>query len=248
MNPNLQVYFLPSTLQPENLVDRVVIVVDILRATTTIAAALNAGASCIVPCPSIELARQTHDQLGDCSVMGGERHGKRIDGFHCGNSPLEYTPDVIKDKTLILTTTNGTVAMEKCRQAKRILMGSFVNLAAVINEVWAEEKITVLCSGTDGFVTSEDVLFAGALVERIDKNVPEVSIDDGAQTALNHWLLVQKRISREDFELADFMRTARGGKNLVRIGLDSDIQFCAQIDTIQNVPVLDVGEWTIRAD
>ena len=135
MNSNIEVYFLPSTLKPENLVDRVVIVVDILRATTTITASLHSGAKCVIPRPSIESARETHDRLGNGSVMGGERKGKKIDGFHFGNSPPEYTREVIENKTLILATTNGTVAMERCRQAKQVLIGAFVNLEAVVSAV-----------------------------------------------------------------------------------------------------------------
>lgn len=248
MAVNLEVAFLPATIEPESLADRVVIVVDVLRATTSIVSALQAGAECVIPQPSIEGARDLHARLGECSVMGGERGGKKVDGFQCGNSPPEYSSDVIGGKTLILATTNGTVAMEKCRQAKSIFIGAFVNLGAVVEKVRDEPNITVLCSGTDGHITSEDVLFAGAFVERMQTVEPDAFARDSALVALNHWKLTNQKCERERTELVDFMRTARGGINLVRIGHDHDIVFAAQIDTIPIVPTLDVESWSILAD
>lgn len=246
MPSDIDVAFLPSSVSPESLKGRIVVVVDVLRATTSIISALQAGAKCVIPQPSIEGARDLHVRLGEGSVMGGEREGKKVDGFQCGNSPPEYSADVIKDKTLILATTNGTVAMEKCRQAKSILIGAFVNLEAVVEALGDEPEITILCSGTDGKITSEDVLFAGAVVERMLTAHPGLTARDSASIALHHWRSIEQRCKKDKSELADFMRSARGGINLVRIGHDHDIVFAAQIDTIPIVPVLDVESWSIR--
>ena len=184
--------------------------------------------------------------MGDSSVLGGERGGQKVEGFHCGNSPREYTADVIHGKSLILATTNGTIAMESCRTAKRVLIGAFVNLDAIASQILDQAKITVLCSGTDGHVTSEDILFAGALTESLLSRNADLEIKDAALVALSHWQSTQQQIRTKNKHLADFMRTARGGRNLVRIGLDGDIVFCSQIDTIPIVPVLDVERWNIR--
>ena len=246
MAAQLEVAFLPSVLQPERLTDRVVIVVDVLRATTTIINALHSGAECVIPSPGIEGARQLHERLGHTSVLGGERGGKKVDGFHCGNSPVEYSAEAIQGKSLILATTNGTVAMERCRQAKAVLIGAFVNLSAIAERILDETRITILCAGTDGHVTSEDILCAGALTDLMSSLRPELDVKDAALVALNHWQFTQQQIRTKNKQLADFMRTARGGKNLVRIGLDEDIVFCSQIDTIPIVPVLDVENWQIR--
>ncbi len=246
MSAQLDVVFLPSIVQPEKLTERVVVVVDILRATTTIINALNSGAECVIPSPSIKGARQMQERMGDGSVLGGERGGKRVEGFHCGNSPPEYTAQVIAGKSLILATTNGTIAMERCRLAKAVLIGAFVNMGAIAKRIRNEPKITLLCSGTDGHITSEDILYAGALTELILSLNADVEIKDSAQISLGHWQSTQHKIQTENKELADFMRTARGGKNLVRIGLDKDIVFSSQIDTIPIVPELDVESWTIR--
>ena len=246
MSAQLDVVFLPSIVQPEKLTERVVVVVDILRATTTIINALNSGAECVIPSPSIKGARQLQERMGDGSVLGGERGGKKVEGFHCGNSPSEYTAELIAGKSLILATTNGTIAMERCRLAKTVLIGAFVNMGAIAKRIRSEPKITLLCSGTDGHITSEDILYAGALTELILSLNADVEIKDSAQISLGHWQSTQYKIQNENRELADFMRTARGGKNLVRIGLDKDIVFSSQIDTIPIVPELDVESWTIR--
>ena len=159
-----------------------------------------------------------HERMGDGTILGGERGGKRVEGFHCGNSPPEYTAQVIKGKSLILATTNGTIAMERCRLASLVLIGAFVNMGAIANRILKEPKLTLLCSGTDGHITSEDILFAGALTELMLSLDADLEIKDAAQISLSHWQSTQRKIRNENKHLADFMRTARGGENLVRIG------------------------------
>ncbi len=139
---SFHVALIPAAIRPEWLTGRTVIVVDVLRATSTIASALAAGADCIAPQPDIESARETHRRLGPESRIGGERGGRKVDGFHCGNSPGEYTPELIAGRTLILATTNGTVAMECCREAKTVLTGAFVNLSALFSRIEDEPEIT----------------------------------------------------------------------------------------------------------
>jgi len=233
----------------ESLEGATVIVVDVLRATTTIISALSNGAKEVVPQPSIESARAAHQQIGDSSVMGGERQGKIVDGFHHGNSPLEYTAEAVKEKSLILATTNGTVAMEACRSADRVLIGAMVNVDAVADEVFECERVCVMCSGTDRIITSEDVCFAGLLLQRViakraGTGLPPAFLTDAANIALDHWLAIESKVAAGK-PLADFFRTARGGVNLVRIGHDADVAFAANIDSYDRVPELDLQMWTI---
>lgn len=162
----IDVAFLPQLIQPGSLQGRTAVVADILRATTTIIQALANGCSQVLPQPSIEAARNAHAATPN-SILGGERGGRVVDGFHQGNSPLEYTRPIVQEKSLILATTNGTVAMEHCREAKRVLIGALTNLDTVAQTIDNDENITIVCSGTDGHITSEDILFAGALVERL---------------------------------------------------------------------------------
>lgn len=249
--PVFDVALLPSLVSPESLTGQTVVVVDVLRATTTIVSALNNGCTGVMPQPSVEAARATYQQIKEDSVIGGERGGQIVEGFHQGNSPIEYTPTVIKDKTLILATTNGTVAMEHCRAAKRVLIGAMVNLSAVARQIKQDCQVTVVCSGTDRCITSEDVLFAGALLERIialriEASQPAGQLTDMASIALGHWKTTRQALDQGK-PLADFFRNARGGLNLVKIGHDSDIVFASQIDTFDLVPELDLNRWIITS-
>jgi 2-phosphosulfolactate phosphatase len=259
----IDVAFLPVLIEPAQLAGRVVVVADVLRATTTIIQALANGCLQVLPQPSIETARECHQRVAN-SVLGGERGGRIIPGFHQGNSPLEYDRQRIGGKTLILATTNGTVAMERCRHAMRILIGGMINLQALVDQISVDEPLTIVCSGTDGEITSEDTIFAGALVERIlqkkqllaprtvlprqDRIHPSQyheRLSDRALIALNHWQQTCEAIA-QGASLFDFFRVARGGVNLVKIGMEVDIAFAAQVDTTNLVPELNVKEWAIR--
>ncbi len=246
----LDVALLPSLIEPESLTGRTVVVVDVLRATTTIVHSLHNGAQKVLPQASIDSARKAHAAQPVDALLGGERGGRIVDGFHNGNSPIEYTPELISNKTLVLATTNGTVAMEQCRAAQRILIGAMVNLGAVARVVEDNSLITVVCSGTDGVITSEDVIFAGALMERIIENrqaagKPTGQLTDTASIAVDHWKNVKQNM-KSGTPLAEFFRNARGGINLVKIGHDDDIVFASRIDSLPVVPELDIESWSIR--
>jgi 2-phosphosulfolactate phosphatase len=162
--PRLSVHLLPDLVDESELAGATVVVIDVLRATTTITYALAAGAREVVPCLEIEDARQaTRRFLSGEALLGGERGGVKIEGFDLGNSPEEYTSEVVKGRSVVFTTTNGTRAMMRCRKAKRVLIGSFVNLTAVQEAIEAEDNVAILCAGTDGQITYEDVLAAGAI-------------------------------------------------------------------------------------
>ena len=249
-NRVLDVAILPALIKPESLSGQTVIAVDVLRATTTIINALHNGCKQVLPQPSVEAARETFQSFEGKALIGGERQGQIVDGFHNGNSPIEYVPDVIADKTLILATTNVTVAMEHCRNADRVLIGAMVNIGALAKLIEDDPTVTVVCSGTDRFVTSEDVIFAGALMDRLIENrtaanKPVGQLTDTATIAVNHWRSVNQEI-RNGKLLADFFRNAKGGINLVKIGHDLDIIFASQIDALPVVPELDLKTWSIR--
>jgi len=247
----VDVALLPSAVDSAQLAGQTVVVVDVLRATTTIVNALENGCPQVFPQPGIDQARECHAAMPQTSIIGGERNGKIVDGFHQGNSPLEYTADAISGKALILATTNGTVAMESCRAANRVLIGAMINVSAVAKELVDVPRVTVVCSGTDRLITSEDVIFAGLLTERILElreaaGAEPTKLTDPATIAMHHW---QNRKAAMDSgsELADFFRNCRGGINLVRIGHDADVVFASQIDVLDRVPVLDLESWSIRA-
>jgi 2-phosphosulfolactate phosphatase len=214
-----------------------------LRATTTVIEALAAGAAAVVPCLTVEDAfqqRATHRET--LALLGGERGGRPIGGFDLGNSPAEYTPERIRDRTIVLTTTNGTKALLHCRAARGILTAGFVNLTAVVERlkrVLPTRAIHIVCAGTDGIITREDVLVAGAILTGL--NTESNSLNDQALIAQNAWACVAAGRSGAELEvrLVEAMRASRGGQNLIEIGMAADIELAARIDRHAIVPTYD---------
>lgn len=239
----VNVYLLPKLVEPSQLTGTAV-VIDILRASTTITHALAAGAQQVIPCLEVEDAKtRAGDFQGDV-LLGGEREGKRIDGFDLGNSPDEYTPHVVKDKTIFFTTTNGTKAMMRCKHAQRIVIGAFVNLSAVCDDLAGDKRVELLCAGTHDEVTREDVLFAGAVVDELARH-GEIEMNDQADIAVDAWRKAAESFSSGQ-PLAESLRRTTGGRNLIEIGLERDIEISANIDRFEIVPKLDLVEFVIR--
>ena len=259
MPRTINVHLLPALVEPLELAGRTVVVIDVLRATTTIIHALAAGAKEVIPLREVEEAGQVAAKMGGQAVLGGERGGQRIEGFDLGNSPLEYTPAAVGGKTLVFTTTNGTRAMLRCKEARRILIAGFVNFSAVCRELAEEKEIDIVCAGTDGHVTREDTLLAGAIVVECgasfhDRPIPEVGmgpirrnvpLNDQAEIAADAWRTAVGTLSGRD-PLAAALRESRGGRNLMEIGQENDIDLAAQIDRFDIVPELDIAAWRIR--
>jgi 2-phosphosulfolactate phosphatase len=250
----LNVYALPRLAEPEDFIGGSVVVIDVLRSTTTIVYALEAGAREVIPCAEVEEARACAEKIRDRGVLlGGERQGLPLEGFDLGNSPEEYTPERVAGKTIVLTTTNGTHAMAHARQAGRILIGALVNATAVCEQLLSQERIHLLCSGTDGQFSQDDILLAGLLVERIQR-LSGLSYELNAQaiTAREFWLhrfATPRALGAEPLELERLTKElcrSLGGKNLVTLGLEADIRAAAQVDRFQSVPELDPASFTIR--
>ena len=249
---SLKAHFLPALTTPKELAGAAVVVIDVLRATTVIAHALAAGAREVSPCLEVDEALQIAAGLpsGE-AVLGGERGGLKIEGFDLGNSPDEFTPASVGGKTVVFTTTNGTRAMMHCRQARRVLIGAFVNASAVVEALASEDNVRLLCAGTRGEVTREDVLFAGlvadALLLRHEKVEPSPEINDQLLIARDCWRAFRTSHSDKDLSaaLAVTLRSTQGGRNLTKIGLAHDIDVAAEIDRYALTPQLDVQAWRI---
>jgi 2-phosphosulfolactate phosphatase len=255
MKPTLSVYALPRLVEPEELAGGAAVVIDVLRAATTIAYALEAGAAQVIPCREISEALALAERFpADEVVLGGEREGLPIDGFQLGNSPEEYSPDRVAGKTVIFTTTNGTRAMDHARQADEVLVAAFVDASAIVAQLLGREKISILCAGTDGHISEDDVLLAGLLVDRIERQAGRASQQNGqAITAREQWLhsfALPQALGAEPLEpelLADRLRKSRGARSLIALGLDDDILAAAQIDRFDLVPRLDTKTFRIQA-
>lgn len=210
------------------------VVFDVLRATSTIVTALQNGAKEIIPVSEISEALEIKKQRPDV-LLGGERHGVRIsaDGitFDFGNSPREYTPEKVRGKTIVSTTTNGTRALKACTRAKTILASSFLNLSATAQCLQGENKLMIICAGTRDNAALEDILGAGALVElltareaRADAHRPRPTVSDSAQTALHAY----------EHAKADFVESVFKSENAQRVltipELREDVRYCLQRD------------------
>jgi len=252
--PMLNVYALPTLVAPEALAGGTAVVIDVLRASTTIVYALEAGATQVIPCLEVEDARAAAAGLPPGEVvLGGERRGLPIDGFDLGNSPAEYTPDRVGGRTVVFTTTNGTRAILGCRSADRVLIGAFANASAVCRQLAGIERIHLVCAGTDGEFSRDDVLLAGLLVERIVRQVGvPYQLNAQALTARKNWrssFALPLALGAEPLEpevLARELRKSAGGRNLTALGLEDDILTAAQIDRARGVPELDARTFRIR--
>lgn len=229
---DVQVHLLPDLVGPEQLPGSLAVVIDVLRATTTIIHALAAGCVAVLPCLEVEEARKlAGDQRAGRVLLGGERNGSPLPGFDLGNSPLEYTGKVCKGNTLVLTTTNGTRALLRAGAAERVLLAGFVNFSAVCEQLRQDTRpLHIICSGTEGEVSLEDTLLAGAFVDFLCEAM-EVRLNDSARLAWdcfeNHGRL-----------LDGALEVGKGGAILRQLGYDEDIKAAARIDQFTLVPEL----------
>lgn len=228
--PALHTSLSPALLHLYDLDDSVVVIIDVFRATSTIASALYNGATCVIPVDSVPLAIEISSKID--GIAAGERDGKLAEGLQYGNSPLEYTREFIAGKTLVLTTTNGTrlLHMALARGADTVVSGSFPNLSAVCDFLISEKKNVVLaCAGWKDRFNLEDTLFAGAVISRV-KDHFTIHCDSS--------LMAEAMYENNKHDLLSFVPGLTHYHRLVeRFGLIDDIRFCITPDTANVLPV-----------
>jgi len=234
---HIDIQFLPSSPHPNLLSNRVVVVIDVLRATSVMIHAVSQGTSEIIPLATVEEALQMAKGFSRESVLlGGERESKSIPGFDLGNSPKEYVAERVKGKKLILTTTNGTKAFHVVSSGKEILVGSFFNIAAIAQRCLELNKdVFIFPSGDEGKFSLEDTLCGGMLIDRITKKRQEpISLTDASICA---------RIIYERFKenLLEAFGLSHHGKELIQRGFEDDLVYCTQTDITDVVPVFRDG-------
>ncbi|OJV55428.1 MAG: 2-phosphosulfolactate phosphatase [Bacteroidetes bacterium 43-16] len=234
---NLEVCFSPSLLHLYDTKDKVVVIIDIFRATSTITAALANGAEKVIPVASVEECIALGKQYTG-SITAGERNGRVAPGLQYGNSPLEYPIDFIKGKTLNLTTTNGTRLLHMVKDADKIIIGSFLNLSAVCSYLVAQGKDVLLgCASWKDRPNMEDNLFAGAVVSKV-KDHFEISCDS-AHIALS---MYENALTKES--LLEYLKVGSHYHRLAGYGLIKDLEYCTTVDLHPVVPVLKDGALT----
>jgi 2-phosphosulfolactate phosphatase len=233
--PTLYTSFSPALLHLYDLSNAVVVIIDVFRATSTIASALYNGATCIIPVDTVAKAVEISKQLG--AIAAGERDGKLAEGLQYGNSPLEYNEGFIKDKTLVLTTTNGTKLLQMAldSSADTIITGSFPNLSAVCNFLLKENKNVVLgCAGWKDRFNLEDTLFAGAVISKIKEHFTMHC--DSSLTAEMLYQQHKNNLTKFAPQLTHYHRLVD------RFGLIEDINFCLTADVANVLPLYKDGK------
>ncbi len=251
--PDLSVHYLPQFVAEHDFAGGTVVVIDLLRASTTICHALAAGAQDVLPFVEVDdLLRAADGKDRANLLLGGERGGELIPGFDLGNSPADYTASRVFGKRVMFTTSNGTRALHHARLAARVLVGAIANLSAVVEALTQDVDVHLLCAGTGGHVSREDILAAGAIVYELSADeLPDRRLNESAESARGEWqelLTTARALGRTpDEQLTEELRDTPHGKTLTRLGFASDLKICSQRDAAPVVPMYDARAGKVYA-
>lgn len=226
-----EVFLTYSNISEGDVQGRTVVVIDVLRACSTIVTALDRDARAVMPVPDMAQAGKIASNLDpDVYRLGGERDGTKIEGYHLGNSPQEYTRDVVEGRDIILNTSNGTQAFEQAKEADTLVAACFLNAGRVVDFIRrTAESVTIVCAGRQNRLALEDTLCAGLLLDRLwDGNEP-YPVTDSAHTAYTLY-----HTDRDDLENA--LRGANHAERLAHQNREADLDYCFQIDALPVLP------------
>ena len=231
---NIDVCISPDLLHLYKLEGKIVVVVDVLRATSCMTTAFSNGVKSIIPVATIEECLE-YKQKG--FLAAAERDGKTAEGFDLGNSPFSYMDPSFKGKTIVVTTTNGTQAITKSKAASQILIGSFLNKTAMIQYLEKQEMdVLILCSGWRGSFNMEDTLYAGSIVY-------------GLEGKLNHdsdsALMAKRLYESARYDMMKYLEDSTHFKRLSRLNSYNDVEFCMTEDLYSVIPIMRAGELVV---
>ena len=212
------------------------IVIDVLRATTVIATALANGAREVIPVSTVDFAMKVSgDAFRSQTLLCGERNTKKVEGFNLGNSPLEYLPDVVSGKSIILYTTNGSKSFVKAKFCENLFSASFSNLPAIVDHlVSLNQDFEIICAGTNGAFNFEDTICAGNIIIELESLTKDLVLSDSAQASVilfkNYGKSIKKMLSKTEH-----------GKQLIENGFGDDIEECSKIGTTDVIPYYNSG-------
>jgi 2-phosphosulfolactate phosphatase len=229
LNRTIDVCLTPALFHLYDISGSIVVVIDVLRATSSICVAFHNGARSIVPVSSVEES-MAYREKG--YLVGAERQGEMIDGFDLGNSPFSYMTDLIKDRDIALTTTNGTQAINAAKKAHQIVIGSFLNLDALCSWLRVQNRsVILLCSGWKNAFNFEDTLLAGAVVKNL---LSEYELNDHRDSALAAMNLYE--LAKDD--LYGYLERSSHRKRLEKLNIDDDIIYCLTPNQTDVIPVM----------
>ncbi|MPQ43455.1 2-phosphosulfolactate phosphatase family protein [Clostridium tarantellae] len=224
-------------IKPEYLKDKIVVVIDMLRATSVITTALFNGAKRVIPTLTVEEAFEKGKILkskGEAFVLGGERQALKIEGFNFSNSPLEYTKECVQNKTVIITTTNGTRALNLCKKADKILIGAMINAKKVAKKLKELNKdVIFINAGTNGKFSMDDFICSGYMINELLKEIT-CDLSDIAKTA--------NLIYEGNKNIINYIKNATHYEILKSLDLEKDLEYCSSKDIIDIVPLFDGEE------
>ena len=225
------VHVSPVNLDELYFTGKTIVVIDVLRASNTIIAALNNGAREIVPVGSIEFAvKVSGGMFGGHTLLGGERNTKRIDGFALGNSPREYTEEIVSGKSIVFYTTNGSKAIAKAKFSDNLFVCSFSNISALADHlVRLNLDFEILCAGRNNSFSMEDSICAGKLIARIQESDGELVLNDSSTACLS----LYRTYGSDIFEM---LKNSDHGKLLIENGFEEDIKICSEVDNVKVIP------------
>ena len=230
----VSVFMSPRELTPADVQGRVVAVIDVLRASTSIAVALANGARTVVPVEDADEAITRSKQFERSQVvLAGERRMLPIPGFDLGNSPLEFTAEAVSAKTVLISTTNGTRALLALQGARDIVVASYVNHSAATAMLRAASRstdISIVCAGTEGHFSLEDAACAGRYVRSIKKSAASLTENDAAMAAA----LIDRKYGDN---IAKIFTDSTHGQALDKAGYGADLAACAEVDSHPVVPI-----------
>ena len=222
----LDVIFTADEIREEKIDGKNIVVIDVLRATTVMITALAKGVKRIHVFEDTEDVIESSQGIEE-AILCGERKGLKVEGFHYGNSPLEYGSDV-EGKIMYMTTSNGTKALVRSDRGNKIFIGAFINLQAVVEKILEEDSDTVIvCAGTDGEFTMDDSLCAGTMIKKICER-KEVSLTDAA--------LAVRGLTSSEKGIHRILEESKHYTYLKKIGFQKDLEYCLTSDTFDTVP------------
>lgn len=226
---DIEVCFSPKLFPLHESENRIVVVVDILRATSVICTMFKNGVNKVIPVKTIDDARKHKD---NGSIIVAERDGNKLDFADFGNSPFYFTKEVVENKELVYSTTNGTNAITIGKDAKEVVIASFLNLSAITDYLLSKnEDILILCAGWKGKFCLEDSVFAGALSEKLIESNKYSTICDSTKASLDFWKLAKPN-------LMEYIQKVAQKERLQKLGLDNVIEYCHTIDSSDVIPSL----------
>ncbi|SFU60827.1 2-phosphosulfolactate phosphatase [Clostridium sp. DSM 8431] len=227
---NIDVIISADYIREDIIKDKIVVVIDMLRATSVITAAIKNGCKEVIPTLTVEEAFKKQDELGkENCILGGERKAIKVHGFDFSNSPLEYTEERIKGKSIVLSTTNGTRTLTSCLSAGKIYVGSVLNATAVAQKLVEENRdVVIVNSGTNGQFSMDDYICTGFIIKEVTNLTNKIYLSDIAKAAMKAY--------EGNPDITSYIKDARHYGVMLNLKLEEDLGYCVQKNITNVVP------------